>query len=266
MMKKIFTTLTIIFTFAASAPVFSAGPEWGYVNGKKLILSHPLMMRFDPQTRSFKQTVSQPLPSENSEQYINRLKRSLAEVNSLISNLDAEYSGQIAGNGMYARKVYSLYWKKRESLRFYAKLLENAINQVKNQGDFYLNSPSEWKLMPVVEGISTTINQVCNLLMQKYDLKVVLDASVFKLKQQQSLPTKPMFNQHWEIWRGRPKAIKNIDLIASQLISSVRNDFPEIAHRPFVAGVKKLDTEALQMIKAISMPTSEIPNLQERQD
>jgi Skp family chaperone for outer membrane proteins len=257
-MKSFFTILSVIFTVFLATSVLAAGPEWGWVDGGRLLENHPLMRQFDLQTRRFRDTLSQPRDSEDPSAYIARLDEKLKKMEKTIINLDSHYAGEIAGNGMAARKSYQLYWKKRESLRFYASLLREAIKQASVHGNFYLNMTSDWTLMPVAKGISSTVNEVCEYLCKKNDLTGILDASVFSLRQE-SLADDVELNQHWAIWRGDQTAITKLKPVCSQIMYSIRNSFPGRAHRPFVAGVIDLNAAAMEMMKAISVPNAIVP-------
>ncbi|MEW6708949.1 MAG: hypothetical protein AB1403_03930 [Candidatus Riflebacteria bacterium] len=256
-MKRIFTILPVIFTLVFMASSLEAAkPEWGVVNSSVLIQLHPLMQQFDPATRRFRGTLSEPGPEEDQADYNARLQSRLQAMENTIRQLDLNYAGQITGSGMAARKSYLLYWKKRESLRFYADLLKEALSLASRQGNFYLNMPSDWTLMPVVKGIGSTINEVCVTLAKRNELVGVLDSSVF------NSPTTAMatgVNQHWGVWRGEEKAMGQISQSCGQLMFSVRQSFPERSHRPFVAGVVNLQVPAIEMLKSISLPNADVP-------
>lgn len=262
-MKKIFTLVSIIFTLTSFSPVFAKGLSWGFVDGARLIQNHPLMRQFDPATRRFRDTLSQPRPSENATEYTNRLQKKLMVMENTIRQLDMNYADKIRGSGMAARKAYMLYWKKRESLRFYAELLKEAIAQASTHGNFYLNMPSDWTLVPVVKGISSTVTSVCEYLRQKNDLLAVLDSSVFELNDQNSAGASVGLNQHWAIWRGDQKAMKQLYPICSQLMYSIRSSFPDRAKKPFVAGAVNLNSKANEMLRSISLPSASVPDYQE---
>lgn len=255
-MKKIFTFFLIFFTAAA---VYANQPQWGLVDAAALINLHPLMQQFDPQTRRFHDTLSQPLPSEDPGEFIARLQNRLQSMENTIRSLDANYADKISGSGMAARKSYALYWKKRESLRFYAELLREAINLAAKQGNFYLNMPSDWTLMPVTRGISSTVNEVCAYLKKKHELQGILDVSVFKAPTDSGAAL-GTFNQHWALWRGDEKALSQTDMICRQIMYSIRGSFPEQAHRPVVAGAIDLQPVAVRMLRNIALPTSDIPD------
>ncbi|GAB4278181.1 MAG: hypothetical protein Kow0029_21380 [Candidatus Rifleibacteriota bacterium] len=255
-MKKIFTIMTVFFTAWACSRAYAAGPVWGVVDGSLLIGGHPLMRQFDFRTKRFVDTVSQPRESEDTTEFVARLRKKLTAIENTIRRLDQNYAGKLSGSGLSAKKTYLLYWKKRESLRFYSELLREAISQASTQGNFYLNMPSDWTLIPVVRGIASTIREVCEYLRQKNELEGVLDSSVFSLKT--DYPAAEL-NQHWAIWRGDAKAIEQLQPVCNQLMYSIREAFPRLRQRPFVAGVKDLNNQAIEMLRSISMPNAELP-------
>ena len=99
-MKKLM--LALILTLAATLPsaAQNSGFQYGYVDGSRLIAMHPLMRQFDPQTRRFFNTVSQPLPSEDPSEFIARLQKLLQEQKALLAKLDANYTYRNAAKGM----------------------------------------------------------------------------------------------------------------------------------------------------------------------
>ena len=258
-MKKIFTIFSIFFTLIPFQPVQAFKPVWGYVDSARLIRLHPLMSQFDSKTRRFRDTISEPRPSEDPVEYITRLQSKLQAMENTMRQLDSNYAGKISGSGMAAKKSYFLYWKKRESLRFYAELLRNAVEMAGKQGNFYLNMPTDWTLMPVVRGISSTVYEVCAQLQKINELEGILDVSVF---------AQPVFsgssltevNLHWGFWRGDERALMKMQSACGQLVYSVRNSFPERARRPLVAGALNLQAAAEEMLQHITIPDGEVPD------
>lgn len=257
--------LVLLMILLVFAPVYAetAGYQFGYVDGAQLIALHPLMQQFDPGSRRFIDTVSQPRPSENPTEYIQRLQQKLDKQKALLTQLDANYADKITGKGMAARKAWWAFWKRRESLRIYQNLLQEAITQAAVHGNFYLNMPSDWSLMPVAMAISASIGDACEYLRSSNNLSVVLDTSIFMQHQSKGPVMEFIPNRHWQIWRGEALSLEELQEIGSSLKASIIRAAPELAHKPFVAGAMNLNPLAVSLLSDITLPSADLPDDQE---
>ncbi|MDD2997816.1 MAG: hypothetical protein PHV05_02070 [Candidatus Riflebacteria bacterium] len=264
-MKRYGLCALIMMLFIASPGDAGAGAyKYGYVNGSRLIALHPLMRQFDPLSRRFRNTISQPRPSENPAEYIQRLQALVAKQIKLIAELDANYAERITGQGMAARKAWWSFWKRRESMKISLTLLQEAIKQAALHGNFYLNMPSDWSLMPVAMAISSTIRDVCEYLRVNSELDVVLDTSVFIQNEKHFASPGFIPNRHWQIWRKESLDANELQEIGFSLKESVTGIFPELAHRPFVAGAVNLNSSAVPLLRDITLQSSELPGDSEK--
>lgn len=259
-MNRFLCLVVMLMLMMTAAPLRAAGFQFGYVNGSALIAIHPLMRQFDPGTRRFIDTVSQARPSENPAGYIARLQQKLDRQKALLSQLDANYADKITGRGMAARKAWWAFWKRRESLRIYQNLLQEAITQASLHGNFYLNMPSDWSLMPVTMAISSSIRDACEYLRSSNELSVVFDTSVFIQKRSGGVLTEFIPNRHWQIWRGEALNQDELQEIGSTLKDSVVHLVPALEHRPFVAGAMNLNPLAISLLGDITLPSGELPD------
>ncbi len=242
--------------------LLAEGFQFGYVDGRILIGMHPLMRQFDPQTRRFVDTVSQPLPSENPAEFIARLRGRLEEQNKMLAQLDANYADKITGTGMAARKAWWAFWKRRESLRIYRNLIEEAINQTSVHGNFYLNMPSDWTLMPVAMAISSSIRDACEFLRTSNDLSLIFDTSVFTESRPSDGQLLMIPNGHWQIWSGGKTTADDLQQIGWTMKDCISRRFPARAGRPFVAGAMNLNQTAASLLENITLPSSQLPDEQ----
>ncbi len=238
----------------------NSGFQYGYVDGSRLIAMHPLMRQFDPQTRRFVNTVSQPLPSEDPSEFIARLQNLLQEQKALLAKLDANYADKITGKGMAARKAWWTFWKRRESLRIYHNLIQEAINQAAIQGNFYLNMPSDWTLMPVVMAISASVRDACEYLRTSNGLTVIFDTSALLQKQPDTAPGMIFPNRHWQIWSGGSIDDEALQQAGWSMKDSVARMLPERSVRPYVAGVMDLNPLAVSLLENITLPSADLPD------
>lgn len=234
--------------------------QYGYVDGAALIVMHPLMRQFDPQTRRFVNTVSQPLNSENPEEFIARLQKILEEQKKMLASLDANYADKIAGRGMAARKAWWTFWKRRESLRIYQNLIQEAINQAAIHGNFYLNMPSDWTIMPVVMAISASIRDACEYLRSSNDLTVILDTSVFIQNRPETEVGLMIPNRHWQVWSGGNLSAADLQQTGWAMKDSVCRIFPARSRKPFVAGAMDLNPLAVSLLDNITLPSAQLPD------
>lgn len=93
-MKKNMRIFLLLVVCLGPCLLLAEGFQFGYVDGSMLIGMHPLMRQFNPQTRRFVDTVSQPLPSENPAEFIARLRGRLEEQNKMLAQLDAQLCRQ----------------------------------------------------------------------------------------------------------------------------------------------------------------------------
>lgn len=258
-MERKAVLLTIVMLIIVSPCLEASSFRWGYVDGARLIQLHPLMKQYDSRTRRFTDTVSQPRPSEDPREFINRLQGRLASMKEMLAKLDANYAGKISDKGMAARKSWWNFWKKRESIKIYHNLLQEAITQAAIHGNFYLNMPSDWTLMPVTMAISSSVSDACEYLRANHKLDAVLDSSVFisKLGQKSLLAMLP--NPHWKVWSGAPVAAAELEVISDSLASSLRQSFARMRNRPFVAGVMDLREQCESLLTDITLPSSSLP-------
>ena len=262
-MKNIIWLLMIISLFLPGM-LWAEGFQFGYVDGAALIGMHPLMRQFNPETRRFVDTVSQPLPSENPAEFIERLRGRLEEQKALLAQLDANYADKLAGTGLAARKAWWAFWKRRESLRIYQTLIQEAINQAATQGNFYLNMPSDWTVMPVAMAIAASINDACEYLRASNDLGLVIDTSVFI----ENRPTEQLMmqvpNGHWQVWRAEPFGAADLQRAGWSMRDSVARLLPGRAARPIVAGAMDLNPLAVSLLENITLPSAELPDAEKR--
>lgn len=258
MQKRI--SFLIIFSLAIlSCPVGANNFRWGFVDGRKLIRMHPLMHKYDSQTRRFIDTVSQPRPSEDPSEYISRLRGRLEGMKVMIAALDEKYAGKINDRGMAARKAWWTFWKKRESLKIYESLIQEAINQASVHGNFYLNFPSDWTMMPVAKAIAGSVNDACDYLRTAHKLDMVFDVSVFtsslsKLSELDVIP-----NPHWKIWSGQALNNGDLQIIRNSMGLALTKTFPDLRNRPFVAGAMDLRILSESLLGDITLPTADLP-------
>ncbi len=259
-MKRFVLVVVLMLVTGWPAPARSSGFQYGYVDGSKLIAMHPLMRRFDPQTRRFLNTVSQPLPSEDPSEFIARLQKLLQEQKALLVKLDANYADKITGKGMAARKAWWTFWKRRESLRIYHNLVQEAITQAAIQGNFYLNMPSDWTLMPVVMAISASVRDACEYLRTSNGLSLVLDTSVLLQKQPETPPGMLFPNRHWQIWGGGDINGEILQQTGLAMKDCVTRMLPERSDRPYVAGAMDLNPLAVSLLENITLPSADLPD------
>ena len=240
--------------------LLAEGFQFGYVNGAALIGMHPLMRQFNPQTRRFVDTVSQPLSSENPAEFIARLRGRLEEQNKLLAQLDANYADKITGTGMAARKAWWAFWKRRESLRIYRNLIEEAIKQASIHGNFYLNMPSDWTLMPVAMAISSSIRDACEFLRTSNELSVIFDTSVFAENRPLDRQLMMIPNLHWQIWAGVKTSADDLQQVGWTMKDCISRQFTVRARRPFVAGAMNLNQLAASLLENITLPSSQLPD------
>lgn len=261
-MKRIASILILLLVSVWPAMAQNSGFQYGYVDGSRLIAMHPLMRQFDPQTRRFVNTVSQPLPSEDPSEFIARLQKLLQEQKNLLARLDANYADKITGKGMAARKAWWTFWKRRESLRIYHNLIQEAINQAAIQGNFYLNMPSDWTLMPVIMAISASIRDACEYLRTSNGLNVVFDTSVFLQKQPEIAPGMLFPNRHWQIWGGGSINGEVLQQTGWAMKDCVTRMLPDRSGRPYVAGAMDLNPLAVSLLENITLPSADLPDEQ----
>lgn len=249
----------LIFLILTSGSLLAQSPRWGFVDGRRLISLHPLMKQYDPQTRRFVDTVSQPRPSEDPKEYIARLQSRLNSMTSTIAALDANYAGKINDRGMAARKAWWAFWKKRESLKIYQNLIQEAINQAAVHGNFYLNFPSDWTMMPVARAIASSIDDACEYLRSAHKLDMVFDVSVFSSRLAAKSELDMIPNPHWQVWSGQPVAAGDLEIIGDSMGMALRKSFSKLRHRPFVAGAMDLKALSESLLSDITLPTADLP-------
>lgn len=249
----------VLICLVCSGALWAQGHRWGFVDGQRLISIHPLMKQYDPQTRRFIDTVSQPRPSENPTEYIARLQARLNSMNATIASLDANYAGKINDRGMAARKAWWAFWKKRESLKIYQSLIQEAINQAAVHGNFYLNFPSDWTMMPVALAIAGSINDACEYLRSVHKLDMVFDTSVFSSRLSQKSVLDMIPNPHWKAWSSQPLESGDLEIIGDSIGSSLRKIVPKLRNRPFVAGAMDLKALSESLLSDITLPTADLP-------
>ena len=259
-MKKLMLALILILAATLPSAAQNSGFQYGYVDGSRLLAMHPLMRQFDPQTRRFVNTVSQPLPSEDPSEFIARLQKLLQEQKALLAKLDANYADKITGKGMAARKAWWTFWKRRESLRIYCNLIQEAVTQAAIQGNFYLNMPSDWTLMPVVMAISSSVRDACDYLRTSNGLNVVFDTSVLLQKQPEMAPGMIFPNRHWQIWGGGSIDGETLQQAGWSMKDCVTRLLPDRANRPYVAGAMDLNPLAVSLLENITLPSADLPD------
>lgn len=243
----------------AGEPAKASEHRWGFVDGASLIRMHPLIKQYDPTTRRFRNTVSQPRPSEDPAAYIARLQLNLNEINNTLKQLDANYAGKLSGRGMVARNAWWSFWKKRESLRIYQKLLQEAIAQASVHGNFYLNMPSDWTLMPVAIAIAASVNDACEYLREGSKLDAIFDVSVFKSQLDSKSALNFIPNPHWKIWQQGIVDQSALEQTGDSLAATLRQSFPRLRNRPFVAGATDLRQLAEALLSDITLPSADLP-------
>ena len=263
-MKNTFWLL-MIFSLLLPGMLRAEGFQFGYVDGAALIGMHPLMRQFNPETRRFVDTVSQPLPSENPAEFIERLRGRLEEQKKLLVQLDANYADKLTGTGLAARKAWWAFWKRRESLRIYQTLIQEAMNQAATQGNFYLNMPSDWTVMPVAMAIAASVNDACEYLRAGNDLGMVIDTSVLIKNRPADEPMMQVPNGHWQIWRAEPFTAADLQRAGSSMQESIARLLPGRAVlRPIVAGAMDLNPLAVSLLENITLPSAELPDAEKR--
>ncbi len=261
-MKRFMLLFVLVLAFGWPAMAQNSGFQYGYVDGSRLIAMHPLMRQFNPQTRRFANTVSQPLPSEDPSEFIARLQKLLQEQKTLLAKLDANYADIITGKGMAARKAWWTFWKRRESLRIYHNLIQEAITQAAIQGNFYLNMPSDWTLMPVVMAVSASVRDACEYLRTSNGLSVIFDTSVLFRKQPDIAPGMLFPNRHWQIWGGGSVDTEALQQTGWAMTDCVTRMLPERYGRPYVAGAMDLNPLAVSLLENITLPSADLPDEQ----
>lgn len=249
---------------AATLPLSAVEKQFGYVNGEKLIRLHPLMKQYDPATKRFINTASEPRPSEEPAAFIKRLSEEQKKIALLISRLDSEYGQKITGRSLAAQKLWWVFWKRRESFKVQYDLISEAINQAKLHGDFFLNTPSPWTMFPVVKAISSSINDALEHLRANKKLQIILDTSVF-------LPFSTKFiksdefvaNRHQALWQGRAVSKDELFYAALGIKDSIIKNFPALSHKPFLAGAVDLTKDSEELLQAITLRTPYLKELKE---
>ncbi len=258
-MHKKMTLLILICLVLWSCPLGAKNFRWGFVDGRRLIRMHPLMQQYDPQTRRFVDTVSQPRPSEDPTDYIARLQLRLNSMKTMIAALDASYAGKINDRGMAARKAWWSFWKKRESLKIYQNLVQEAINQAAVHGNFYLNFPSDWTMMPVARAIAGSVDDACEYLRSGHKLDIVFDTSVFSSNLAGISVLDMVPNPHWKVWSGQPLNSGDMQIIGNSMGSAIRKTFPGLRNKPFLAGAMDLRALSESLLSDITLPTADLP-------
>lgn len=258
-MHKIFLLIVFLLLNLLPSELQAQEQRWGFVDGRRLISLHPLIKQYDPQTRRFVDTVSQPRPSEDPTAYIARLQTRLDSLSATIASLDANYVGKLNDRGMAARKAWWTFWKKRESLKIYHNLVQEAINQAAVHGSFYLNFPSDWTMMPVAIAIAGSISDACEYLRSSHKLEMIFDVSVFSSRLAAKSELDMIPNPHWKIWSGQPLENGDLEIIGDSIGSSLRRSYPKLRNRPFVAGAMDLKALSESLLSDITLPTADLP-------
>lgn len=258
-MKLKYKLMIIVVAVIACGELSAAEEKWGYVDGSVLISLHPLMKQYDPETRRFRDTVSECRPDENPLEYIARLRNKLEKTADTIAQLDSNYAGRISEKNSDARNIWWSFWKKRESVKIYHMLIQETITQAAIHGNFYLNMPSEWTLMPVTSAIASSINDVCEYLRKERNLHAILDASVFLSRSAGKSPLNLIPNLHWKLWSGNSVESSELEMISDSFAGLLRKSFSNYRHRPFVGGAIDLRGTSEALLSDVTLPSADLP-------
>ncbi|MFA5597638.1 MAG: hypothetical protein WDA26_08740 [Pusillimonas sp.] len=265
MKNKLFFIIFHLFVITNTASLlFAAETVFGYVNCENLIRLHPLMKQYDPATKRFINTASEPRPSEEPAAFIKRLSEEQKKIATLINQLDAEYGQKISGKSLAAQKLWWVFWKRRESFKVQYDLISEAISQARLHGDFFLNTPSPWTMFPVLKAVSNSINDALEHLKANKKLQIILDTSVF-------LPFSSNFiqsddfvaNRHHDLWQGKTVSKNELFYTSLAIKESIVKNFPALSHKPFLAGATDLTKESEMLLQTITLRSPYLKELKE---
>lgn len=230
----------------------SAPAKFGIVDFRMLLMAHPLMKKFIPEIRRFKDTASDFRPDK--EARINELNEKIAAATQRLQTLEKLMKPTIQKGGEKARDTYSIYWKKRKFLENELDLLKTGLKETNIDGNYNSMFTSEQSLNHVIEIIVVFIHEIVEELRQKNGLIAILDVSCLE-DPEDFLPSQPysQLNKHWEIWTSN--SVKSEDIRAWRK-SLDRNFFsrlfPKFRNFPFRAGFKDLRGDSLKTLKEIT--------------
>jgi len=229
-------------------------PKFGIVDFRLLVLAHPLILKFDPQIKRFKDTCSDFVydKARTRVELEEKAKQTLKKV----EELDKITKPILQKGGAMAKEVYSLYWRKRKYLQSEFEIYKKALETVAVDGNYHEGRTFESTVLPVVEEITKFVRDVVEDLKKKYNLLSILDVSVFgeKIPDGEETPFVIPSNLHWEIWKGSPVSSADFAKWKNSLPLSGERTVPNFPVFPIRGGALDLRKEAVELLQSYCNP------------
>lgn len=249
----IFVLSSVTFSLAQDKPR-PMSPKFGFVDYRLLLMAHPLMKKFRPDIKRFRDTASDFVLDKNMR--FAELDEKISSATLQLSRLETKMKPLIKSGGEKARTAYSLFWKKRTYLEREIELLKKTRAETNIDGNYISGRTSENTLNPVADHIVKTVQDIVEDLRQKHELVAVIDISCLedppRLSQDQF---NPPGNKHWEIWSGSNISFSEISgWLNSMDDSFFSKSFPQFKLSPFRAGMLDLREEGVRLLLEITSP------------
>lgn len=227
----------------------------GYVDLRVLTAFHPLMARYDRQTRTVRDTPAAGVTDHEAE--ARRLASRSAELLAELAELERRVKPLLASSGKgEATAIYQEYWRERQSIQGEVEMVQQAMRAAAVSGNYHEGTPPADFMMPVAMRISTDIRTVLQHLQRQHQLACIIDVSVLEragTTDEPGVATTLPSNAHWAWWGqlqsaadGDPGAFPQWLRAARPRLAAV---LPGGGHRPVVAGGIDLTLEALRALR-----------------
>ncbi|MBF0544235.1 MAG: hypothetical protein HQM08_07375 [Candidatus Riflebacteria bacterium] len=258
MKPKLFLFIALLLMLQVPSAVHTQ-TKYGFVDYRMLLLAHPVMQRFDPETRRFADSPSAFVLNKDATRA--SLEQKLKKLTNQMKDLDEEIKPFLKNNKKVTKK-YEKYWSKRKALQEEFDLTKLSLSQLKIDGNYNEGRTSISSLVPVIELLNSSITEALNALKKKYELSAILDISSF-VKPQSNTDELTLINSEVPSYENLQRKIWNSEKITrNQLADWMKKIDPTIVRYapdypflPIRAGAVDLVIEATNLIRSKTKPT-----------
>lgn len=176
--------LTLAGISGTPLPVHAAGtPAIGYYDLTRVLAAHPLMNRFDPVTRRFSGTGSQPPKDLNLA--IKRAELSIRSITIKLDKLKLHLEQEFKKGGKASSDALQAYWLKRKPIEAELVVEQSRLSEFREMQLMGRSTKNE-SVVPILDKILEDIRDATGEVAARTGVQLILDVSAINRRQAQS--------------------------------------------------------------------------------